>query len=154
MYKNLIILILGMLIIAGCNSSNLRQQNITILVDKEIQRDKNVGAAWLGYGLALANWCRENKSKEDTFEREVYARTKLARIWTELLESGAAKPDAALDDLKEVEDAGFMKEYVWYYLKKPTWTEPDSLRMERFFEWRDENIPKHKPVIYTGLKIE
>jgi hypothetical protein len=110
-------------------------------------------AAWLGYGIALSMFGRDQQ-RPDGFAREVYARSTAAKVWTELKEKETVRPNSDLDALASVELSGFMREYVWHYLRRPEWSEPQELRMSEFLAWKNEHLQSHTPVVDPGVAIK
>jgi hypothetical protein len=54
-----------------------------------------------------------------------------------------------------VEQAGFMREYVWHYLHQQAWKQiPASIRMEAFETWQRSNLAEHKPMTRGGIRFE
>ncbi len=108
----------------------------------------NVQAAgWLAYAGSLQQWDDQNNNKngKELFEREVYARETAAIVWSELKQKNSDAIEYDLDTMLKVNDAGFMREYVWYFLKKPDWTIPKELKLEEFNKWIEQNIPNYQP---------
>lgn len=123
-----------------------------------LNQDKNTGPVWLAYGLALSAWKVElNASgKPNLFKREVFAKSKQAAIWDELRNSAKnpKKPNAGLDALVVVNKAGFIREYVWYYLKQDGWEKPKDLKMQEFLEWSKTHLKDHVPAKNPGVSLQ
>ncbi|MHC4118411.1 MAG: hypothetical protein ACYSWO_12995 [Planctomycetota bacterium] len=115
-------------------------------------------AFWLGYLVARQAYILKNEDQYDMlfgvivpgFEEELEARSSLAQIWKEIGDKGE---DKYLSDLELVHDAGFMREYVWTYLKRASWNEPENLRMEDFKSWQKANLKEHKAETYGSIKV-
>ena len=119
---------------------------------KAVNRDQHSSAAWLAYGTALFMFGRDQQ-QPDGFAREVYARTHAAQVWTELKQKEGVKPNSDLDALAAVERSGFMREYVWHYLRRPEWNQAEQLRMAEFLAWQKQHLPSHKPVVDPGVGL-
>ena len=54
--------------------------------------------------------------------------------------------DPYLQLLADVRAAGFIREYVWRFLREPSWPEPAGLRSDAFAAWAAENgLAEHRP---------
>lgn len=111
---------------------------------------------WSFYVFELASWDCMNKEFSETiqYEQEVYARGKAASFWKTSKQVGGQEADPGLDALEAIEDAGFMREYVWTYLKRPGWNEPEGLRLKEFESWMRERLPDHRPVVDPGISMK
>ncbi len=105
---------------------------------------------WLGYALARRIWIDSkfhkrftNESRyQYTYDEELDARESASKIWSEL----AAKEhfdDRYFADLGRIEDAGFMREYVWFCVPHPAWIKPAGLKDANFAAWLSSNLPSH-----------
>lgn len=110
-------------------------------------------AGWLAYAASLGQWDDLNNNKNGTnlYEREVYAREKAATAWSELKEKNSDAVEYDLDIMLRVKDAGFIREFVWHFFKKPDWTIPADLKLENFKEWKEKNIPDYTPATKGSL---
>jgi hypothetical protein len=124
-----------------------------ISVTEEAVRDNHAAAAWLGYGIALATF-GDRRETPNFFEREVYARSRAAKVWNEIRQKERVRPNKDLDALATVETNGFMREYVWHYLRRPDWKEPDNLRNQEFLDWKNQHLQSHTPVIDPGVRLK
>ena len=138
---------------------------ITITLDEAALKGKpeSVTSAWMGYGIARANWLSENilgrpdatKSYRRCFEEELAGRESLAKIWAELKESDVKLKDDYLDQVLMIRNAGFLGEYVWSYLGSADWKQPPKqLRLEAFDKWKASNLEGHKAVTFADVKID
>ena len=112
---------------------------------------------WLGYLMARAVYVQDHKAEysgeigvvKAHFSEEVSARTKAATMYDELGRNGHIH---YFDDLLKVKKAGYMKEYVWVYLRQPAWTpDEEPKNLSAFSSWAQKNIPDHQ--IETGGSI-
>ena len=138
---------------------------ITITLDEAALKGKpeSVLGAWMGYGIARANWLSENvltkpggpATYHRCFEEELAGRESLAKIWIELKQSDPKLKDEYLDQLIVVRHAGFLGEYVWSYLGSPDWKQPpDQLRLEAFENWKASKLVGHKAQTFADVKFE
>ena len=89
------------------------------------------------------------------FEEEVDARSKAARIYSELSAKDKQFHDGYFDDLLKVEKVGFMREYVWSYLKQSTWTEGEKpSNLATFVSWNEGIFPITKPKLAAAFLFD
>jgi hypothetical protein len=139
--------------------------NITVTLDQKALKGKaeSVTGAWMGYGIARANWISEHvlgnpetaKAYRRCFEEELAGRENLAKIWSELKHSDPKLKDDYLDQVIMIRGAGFLGEYVWSYLGSADWKQPPKqLRLEAFDKWKASNLSGHKAETFADVKIE
>ncbi|RHW74573.1 lysozyme inhibitor LprI family protein [Colwellia sp. RSH04] len=136
----------------GSSKKDIR--NDQIIIGKSILNDKNAMHGWLFYGMALKTWPieLEESGQPNLYKRELFARSKTAQIWQELKANKAVTPDKYLDELVIIYEAGFMEEYVWAYIRKSGRTQ-NNLKLDKFKQWIFVNLPDHKAIIHTGVKV-
>lgn len=89
-----------------------------------------------------------------SFEGEVRARRVAVGLFRQLERDDPDFGSRYFDDLDQVEAAGFMREYVWRYLKQPSWsTPPSGLRLHAFDAWRAVYLRHHVPVTYGHIAV-
>ncbi len=119
-------------------------------------------AVWLGYLMARANFIDSHGNLYQqavgpitpTFEEEVDARTAAAAIYRELREKDRSLNLPYFNDLNLVVSHSFMGEYVWTYLRQPTWAAPPSdLKLQEFNQWRQSNLPGHQAITKGGINF-
>ncbi len=64
--------------------------------------------------------------------------------WSELILDRGEITDTYLDKLAEVQQSGFLSEYVLRYFRQRHWDEPDELEMYEFRVWSVDNLYRHK----------
>jgi len=106
--------------------------------------------SWIRYSLSRSV-CQlrldtDNPAQASSFECERNARRHLANAWNEHTDTDSDLYDAYLNDLRFVRSAGYLDEYVAYFLGRPDWSLPDDLNMRRFHRWRKRELRGHKPV--------
>jgi len=114
--------------------------------------------AWIAYGTGLATYVQKHISSvtlpagrwEPTFEAEVTAREYQVTVWKELLQKEKFNYPF-MSQMLDVSNAGYMKEYVWTYYKKPSWIQPAELKLPEFTTWSEQHLQSHKPE--TGAQI-
>ena len=105
--------------------------------------------AWLGYLGARAAFREKHKLPSPssgeiipTFDEEVEARGMAALLLGLTDSHGGSYWDA----VTKVQSAGFLKEYVWTYLHRPSWPVKQAPKnLAAFEKWRSVNLKNHKP---------
>jgi hypothetical protein len=122
--------------------------NVWVNEEALLSRPRAVGVAWFDYLMWKISVVRAASSKKTggndlwSPEQEVTAREVLVKAWTATKQGDH---DAYLDDLQRVFSAGFMREYVWVYLRSPSWEqEPSGLRLAEFNSWATANFRAHR----------
>lgn len=141
--------------LTSCSVYNQPPPTNQVYFSQEIFADKNASAGWVAYGIALSSWEPSYlpNGKLNYFDREVFARTEAAAAWKQLRQKGSVEADRDLDALWAVNDAGYMKEYVWVYLKRRSFQNPGDLRLEAFREWAKRILQQHQPVENPGVSF-
>ena len=121
--------------------------------------NKATAAAWTTYAgtkalLRMGNYpglSPEECEIVTPFEEEVYARDAIAEYWS-VQDLEPITSDSYLLLLVKLRKAKLIKEYVWKYLKKASWTQPNDLKMERLERWeKEQNIEDHTPLTHGIL---
>lgn len=124
-----------------------------IVIDERLDtKNTPVLAAWLFYAGARAMWI-DGKFVEAfpdrgvyrySFSEELYARRYLVKFWLTLKQKTPVPVDRYLDELADVDRAGFLKEYVWEHFFSDQWFETsEGFRVEAFTQWENEKFPGH-----------
>jgi hypothetical protein len=113
---------------------------------------------WLGYALTRRIWI-DSKFRERfkgerryryTNEEEFDARESASKIWSEL-DAKEHLDDRYFRDLGQIENAGFLREYVWYCVPHAHWSTPAGLRGEDFAKWMSSHLPSHVVETWSPL---
>lgn len=89
-----------------------------------------------------------------SFEGEVRARRVAVGLFRQLERDDPDFGSRYFDDLDQVESAGFMREYVWRYLRQPSWSGPPSgLQLAQFDAWRAVYLRHHVPVTHGRIAV-
>src|SRR5262245_37521094 len=115
----------------------------TISLSKAI-RSQTALQVWLVYAGARALWIDGKYRKTHpgatqysyTFEEEVDGRKAAALFWRILREKKPPGGERYFDDLVAVDDAKFMREYVWTFHRAKSWPTPAGLKLSAFEKWR------------------
>ena len=122
-----------------------------------------VNAAWLGYLMQRQIYIRELADQYrfapgvvmPQFDEEVEGRKTMAQIWKELKQADRSRSNKYLNELVPVHEADFMREYVWTYLKQPTWSkEPENLRLKEFSVWQRKHLKGHQAETRAKLGLK
>jgi len=142
------------LILAGCNTSIYVRDGVTdgdtfYLAPQAFTENDAVLQSWVAYSL-MRSACQlqvggDNPARVNTYDCELTARERLLDAWEQKRELGAPREDAYLDTLEAVREAGFLDEYVVYYLGKPDWQLPSMIDAPAFDEFRRTVLPRHEP---------
>jgi hypothetical protein len=117
------------------------------------------GTIWLAYLFARAAFAASESAggpavgeREATFEEELRGRTMAVSTFRALRRNDAQLASAYFSDIDRVEAAGFLREYVWSYLRHASWLNtPADLNLAGFDEWRATHLPNH--VVVTHGRI-
>jgi len=89
-----------------------------------------------------------------SFEGEVRARRVAVGLFRQLERDDPEFGSRYFDDLDRIESAGFMREYVWRYLKQPSWSAaPQGLQLTQFDAWRAVHLRYHVPVTHGSIAV-
>lgn len=133
--------------------------SFTVVIDGSLP--EQLGAPWLGYIMERQVYINEHKDQYDLmpgiivpkFADEYAARMSLTQIWKELKEKDNTLNDRYLSALELVLNAGFMREYVYAYLRLPSWKKPAKLKLERFESWKKQNLKNHKAEFHGSIRL-
>jgi len=79
----------------------------------------------------------------------------MVKVWAELKEKDSSLTDQYLDKLLLVAKSGFLREYVWKYLRRERWKqEPTNLKMEEFLTWSEVYLKHHKGKTLAQVILE
>ena len=103
--------------------------------------------SWVRYSLARST-CQlgiggDNPARATSFDCELTARQHLVDAWAEHRRSEPVPSDGYLDSIAAVDAAGFLREYVAYYLARGSWQLPQDLDAAGFGAWRRLNLRNH-----------
>jgi hypothetical protein len=85
-----------------------------------------------------------------TFGEEVSARGVAATFYSVM----KSPRDPYWDEVMKVEKAGFLKQYVWIYLHRPSWPSAERpTNLEAFRKWSTANLRNHRPQTRGKLMV-
>jgi len=115
-----------------------KKPQYTINLHESVQHNATIAAAWVTYAgsKALLRRGDADPPPDDTspFGEECYARDGMAEFWA-AQSPEKRKIDEYLQLLADVRAAGFIREYVWRFLRDPSWPQPDGLKLDEFAAW-------------------
>ncbi len=140
--------------IGGCNSEIYVRDGVTdgdtfYLAERALSDDDPVLQSWVRYSLTKST-CQlqiggENPARASSFECELTARHMLLDAWNERKLVSPDVTDQYLDELNQIERAGFLSEYVVRHFRKNHWKLPVDLEQRTYRVWQRRHLPKHRP---------
>ena len=130
-----------------------KKPKLAINLHGSVQNNATVAAAWTTYAgtkalLRTGEYVKlhpEALGHDSPFDEECYAHDAMAEFWAVQPEE-KRRVDAYLQSLANVRGTGFIPEYVWRFLREPSWREPAGLRNDAFSAWAAESgLAKHRP---------
>jgi len=130
-----------------------RKPQLSINLDSSVQHNATVAAAWTTYAgtkalLRMGEYAKHNpeaQGHDSPFDEECYARDAMAEFWA-VQPDEKRRLDAYLQLLANVRAAGFIREYVWRFLREPGWPQPSGLKNDSFDAWAAQNgLCEHRP---------
>jgi hypothetical protein len=92
--------------------------------------------------------------RQASFEEELRARRVALGAFREMTQADAGPASSYFEDLDRVESAGYLREYVWRYLRRADWREmPPDLRLAAFDEWRSQHLRDHIAVTHGAIEL-
>ncbi|MFN8627586.1 MAG: hypothetical protein U0587_16615 [Candidatus Binatia bacterium] len=140
------------IVACGCAARAPHQRSCTLVIDWNTSRPPGERGLWLVYLMKRARWHELDRNCGETetvvvpsFEEEVHARVATVKTYRALQQGDPALDVRYFNDLANVAEAGYLREYVWSYLHQPSWTHvPDGLNVAEFDRWRDSNLRNHE----------
>jgi tetratricopeptide (TPR) repeat protein len=159
-----LVLVLSLAIGASCATSRGAETTpdrpvVTVGPAAVAQGTQGLGA-WILYGAARAKVFEERQGKfhnqsGDDYALELAGRAAMADVWAED-RAKADKPNAYLDLLVDLRQAGHLDEYVVTFFAKPGWTVPgDALAdfdLRGFTGWAGKRLDGHQPVTLVDVE--
>ena len=142
------------LALSACNGEIYLRDGVTdgdtfYLADRALTDDDPALQSWVRYSLARSA-CQlgiggHNPARATSFDCELAAREMLLQAWFEKKLMDETLTDRYLDELLEVEGAGFLREYVARHHARSHWAMPDDLERGAYRRWARTTIPGHEP---------
>ncbi len=132
-------------------------QDASIEVDSH--DDADTAALWLAYAVELVSFSREHPQTRPAcggrytpgFEAELAARRAALANYRAL--APERRKSGYFDELARIDDAGFLEEYVWQFLRdeRVDITPSQELQIAAFEEFRLRELPAH--VVQSGARV-
>ena len=127
------------------NEPNKTEPTWTINLLPAAQTSVPVTAAWTMYAGTKVlvrtgeyfDLYPETRDRTSAFDEECYARDAMAEQWA--ARQDATADDSYLDLLVRIRSDGFIREYVWRFVRDTSWQEPVGLNLEAFDTWALKN---------------
>jgi hypothetical protein len=156
-----VVLGIGLVATADPGSQPQELRPAVVVFPEFHERSATAQAAWIGYATALAHLAMNSSENpapgliEPSFDQEVAARQFMVSVWVGNLEDEKAPLDPYLEDLRRVEEAGFMREYAWVYLRRSYWASvPLDLKLDLFEQWSAEHLHSHVRQLLTAGRLD
>jgi len=132
---------------------------VAIVWDPATPREES--RIWLAYLFARAAYAVSEHSgaaapadRDASFEEEVHGRTTALNMFRALRHTDGRVASAYFSDIDRVEAAGFLREYVWTYLRRDSWhATPPGLDLAAFDTWRATHLKDHVPVTHGRIRF-
>jgi hypothetical protein len=108
-----------------------------------MRKNKDILGPWVSYTIARAA-CVKSQNGNLTFSCEALGREMLVSSWVDAKKQSPAAADPYLDALLTVNEAGFLKPYVWVYFGSASWEGPPD-NLEAFQAWASTHLTEHNP---------
>lgn len=148
-------------LVAGCDAADAPKLNIGLspaFFDEHT--DESSRAVWLIYAQSRMTYAEAHAADlvydgnrvVPTFADELQAREQGVKIYTELKLKKPEYRDAYWSEVKKVADAGYLSEYVWTYLMRPSWKagHPPT-QLDKFAKYQSEHLKNHRPATLAGI---
>lgn len=142
------------LLLASCDHGIYTRDGVTdgdtfYLAPAAFSTEDPAYQSWVTYSL-MKSTCQlriggDNPARASSFDCEFRSRRHLVDAWREKQQIDDTASNAYLDELVEVQVAGFLAEYTMHYLGRPHWRAPEGLRTTEFQSWRREHLAGHRP---------
>lgn len=136
---------------------------VTVMLDPSLAgQDTSLTSAWTAYGEARAAWIEKNVSPvlmaqagyHRSFDEEVAGRTALAQTWKVEKQAEPRLQNIYLDQLLQIYQANFIREYTWTYYADSTWEQPKGLYLNIFSRWMKANMKRvHLPQTLAEVDV-
>lgn len=132
-----------------------------IAIDASLHKDPTATVVWIAYGVWLglhhSNLAQERAAGlhvyVPTFDEDYSARTNQINVWNEIKAKDPTVTSEYMTQIKAIDAAGFLCEYVWEYYRQPGWQAPPDLSLARFDDWRKQRLPGLKAETHAHLAM-
>lgn len=163
MTKKLIISIVTLMMLTSClTTRDDSKPRYSISMDGSLMSDVLASSSWLSYTGVIKEdmeaFYSENPEGEYvlSFNTENNARIRLCDSYYEMKEGSKDQYDFEtveyIDELTQIKDAGYMKEYVYYSFNTGEWEDEPDLRTSNYESWMEMNLPEHEPQTLASVE--
>lgn len=153
MVLRLFTILAAALSLVGCNGEIYLRDGVTdgdtfYLAERAMADHDPAFQSWVRYSLARSA-CQlqlggPNPARASSFDCELHARRLLVAAWAEKQAIDPALHDAYLDDLRRIQEAGLLDEYVADHFGERSWAIPANLDLRTWQRWSREHLRDHK----------
>ena len=128
------------------------QSDIRIEIDTHRLRSQSAVTVWTAYFLERTAFRSKHNvpipargEVAPSFDEEVFARSETVPIYKELKAKDRSFRDSYWETVSQIKEAGFIRAYVWTYLRRPNWPDeqqPPNLKV--FMQWSRSNLKNHQ----------
>jgi len=139
--------------LTGCNGEIYLRDGVTdgdtfYLADRALADDDAVLQSWVSYSLARSA-CQlqiggPNPARSSSFNCELTARRLLLETWSEHQVTDPLLEDRYLDELAQIQQAGYLDEYVARHFGKNHWHLPSDMDPAEYRSWQRLRLRLHK----------
>jgi hypothetical protein len=145
----------------GCTATAHKRQPCRFVIHWNSSPPERERAIWLAYLMFRVDHadpttdCGPTETiVVPTFEQEVQARNATLKTYHSIQKRDPELDISYFNDLSRVSDAGFLREYVWVYLRQESWSQnPLDLRLVEFDTWRQSNLSGHIPQTQGAIAV-
>lgn len=132
-----------------------------IAIDASLHKDATATVVWIAYGVWLglhhSNLAQEQSDGlhvyVPTFDEDYSARTNQINVWNQIKAKDPTVSNAYMTQIEAINAAGFLREYVWEYYRRPGWQAPPDLSLARFDDWRKQHLPDLEAETHAHLTM-
>ncbi len=145
--------VLALTTVTACNNEIYVRDGVTdgdtfYLAPRALADSDPVLQSWAAYSLSRSA-CQlqiggANPARTTSYGCELTARRHLLETWEEQRAANPGLSEEYLDSLTTVRDAGYLDEYVVFYLGSPSWQVPAEVNVDKFRRWQRKHLPGHR----------
>jgi hypothetical protein len=133
--------------------------NISVNLDPSVMSNDGALASWMGYAIVIASemdsFYKNNPSGNFilTFDIEYLARESMIELYLDLKNNqGLENEYQFVEELIIIQNANYLREYVFFTFNRDTWINSENLVEENFLNWMRLNLPEHNPVTLASIR--
>jgi hypothetical protein len=157
----LVVLLFGCASTGNSVSKNNSEIKISVNLDQSIISNQGSLAPWMAYAIIIASemerYYKNNPNGEFivSYENELLAREAMIEYYLELKNKRELSENYQyLEEMIMIKNAGYLKEYVFFSFNPGAWVNTDNLIERNYLNWRNNNIPRHRPLTLAYITKE